>query len=71
VGELRQAKNDISDGVDAGLGGLLGLVDLDESAIGFDLGGFEIDAGGAWLTARKASCSLLALLMAGRALRTS
>src|SRR5579872_7283237 len=38
VRELWEAGNDVADSVDAGLGGLLGFVHLDESAIEFDLG---------------------------------
>ena len=37
MGELRQAGDDVADGVDAGLGGLLCFVDLDEAAVEFDL----------------------------------
>ena len=47
VGQLRQSRDDVADGVDAGLGGLLHFVDLDEAAIEFDLGLVEADVGGA------------------------
>ena len=47
VGELRQAGDDVADGVDAGLGGLLGFVDLDEAAIELDFRLLDADAFGA------------------------
>ena len=47
VRELRQAGDDVADGVDAGLGGLHPLVDHDEAAVELDIGLVEADVVGA------------------------
>src|SRR5207253_9358541 len=41
--ELREAGNDIADGIDAGLGGLHPFVHLDEAALRLDLGLLQTD----------------------------
>ena len=47
VRELRQAGDDIADGVDARLGGLHPLVGHDEAAVGLDVGLVQPDVVGA------------------------
>jgi hypothetical protein len=44
MGELRQSGDDVADGVNSRLGGLLPLIDRDESALGLDFGPLQADA---------------------------
>src|ERR1039457_2385480 len=53
VGKLRRAGHYVADGVDAGLAGLLVLVDLDETAVEIDLRAFEADVFGVGLAANR------------------
>src|SRR5579863_1137617 len=43
MGQLRSAEHDVTDGVDAGFGGLHPGIGLDEFAVGLDFGAFEAD----------------------------
>src|ERR1041385_1395387 len=41
VRQLRSTQHDVTNGVDAGLDGLHPAIDLDEAAVGFDLGSLQ------------------------------
>src|ERR1035441_4686831 len=53
MGELRRPRDDVADGVDSGLAGLLVSIHLDEAAVELDLGVFEADFVGIGLAAHR------------------
>ena len=53
MGQLGQAEDDVADGEDSGLRGLLRVIYLDQAALQLDFGLFEADAAG---TAVAADC---------------